>query len=66
MKFLIFMLKTSIVGTHNQCFGSKIRKKRVYPGKLQFCYIKVGFKWVFDTRTYFPDVMKKKRTNRAT
>ena len=50
--FFLFLLKTLIVGTHNQCFGAKIRKI-VYPCKPQFYYIKVGCKGVFVTRTCF-------------
>ena len=41
--------------THILCFGAKIRKK-VYPCKRQFYYIKVGCKGVFVTRTYLCDV----------
>ena len=41
MKFLIFMLKTSIVGTHNQCFGPKIRKKGI-PWQTQVLLYKSG------------------------
>ena len=37
--------------THILCFGEKIRKK-VYPCKRQFYYIKLGCKGVFITRTY--------------
>ena len=36
------------------CFGAKIRKK-VYPSKPQFYYIKVGCKGVLVTRTCFRD-----------
>ena len=43
-----------LTSTHNLCFGAKIRKK-VYPCKPQFYYIKVGCKGVFVTRTYFRD-----------
>ena len=46
-----------LMSTHNLCFGAKIRKK-VYPCKPQFYYIKVGCKGVFVTRTCFPDVDK--------
>ena len=69
MIFFLFLLKTWIVGsrynrlseavltsTHNLCFGAKIRKK-VYPCKPQFYYIKVGCKGVFVTRTCFRDVL---------
>ena len=45
----------SNVSTHNLCLGAKIRKK-VYPCILQFCYIKVGYKGVYISRTCFPDV----------
>ena len=69
--FLIFLLKTLIVGTprqnrlaeavltstHNLYFGAKIRKK-VYPCIPQFYYIKVGFKGVYISRTCFPDESK--------
>ena len=43
-----------LTSTHNLCFGAKIRKK-VYPCKPQFYYIKVGCKGVFITRTCFHD-----------
>ena len=36
-------------------FWSKHKKKNVYPCKPQFCYIKVGCKGVYITRTCFPD-----------
>ena len=62
--FFLFLLKTLIVGTrwnrlieavltstHNLCFGAKIRKK-VYPCKPWFYYIKVGCKGVFVTQTF--------------
>ena len=42
------------MSTHNLCFGAKIRKK-VCPCQPQFCYINVGFKGVYFTRTCFPD-----------
>ena len=57
------MLKTLIVvtyyeavlmSTHNGCFGSKVRKK-VYPCKPQFWYIKVGYEGVYFSWTCFPD-----------
>ena len=43
----MFMLKTEICGTitHNLYFWAEI-KNNVYPYKLQFYYIKVGFKGV--------------------
>ena len=43
------------MSTHNLCFRAKIRKN-VYPYTPQFCYIKVGCKGVFVTRTCFRDV----------
>ena len=43
------------MSTHNLCFGAKIIKKKVYPGKPQFYYIKVGCKGVFVARTCFCD-----------
>ena len=63
--FSIFSLKTYIVSTaseavltstHNVCFESKIRKLGLLPNP-QFFYIKVGFKGVFISRTWFPDVV---------
>ena len=39
------------MSTHNLCFEAKIRKI----GIPQFCYIKVGFKGVYISRTCFPD-----------
>ena len=36
-------------------FWSKNKKKKVYPCKPQFYYIKVGFTGVFIARTCFPD-----------
>ena len=45
------------MSTHNLCFGSKIRKKNVYPFTPQFYYIKVGYKGVFITWTCFPNVI---------
>ena len=42
-----------ITSTHNLCFGAKIRKKYVYPCIPQVCYIKVGFKGVYITKTCF-------------
>ena len=45
------------MSTHNLCFGAKIRKK-VYPCKPQFYYIKVGCKGAFSTRTCFRDGFK--------
>ena len=43
------------MSTHNLCFGSKIRKKNVYPSIPQFCYIKVGYKGVYITLKCYPD-----------
>ena len=44
------------MSTHNLCFRAKIRKiGTVYPCVPQFCYIKVGYKGVYITRTCFPD-----------
>ena len=43
-----------LTSTHNLCFGAKIKKKAI-PCKPQFCYIKVGCKGVFVTRTCFRD-----------
>ena len=43
---------------YNLCFGTKIRKK-VYPCKPQFYYIKLGCKGVLVTRTCFRDVSRK-------
>ena len=39
------------MSTHNLCFEAKIRT--CIP---QFCYIKVGFKGVYISWTWFPDV----------
>ena len=46
-----------LTSTHNLCFEAKIRKK-LYPCKPQFYYIKVGCKGVFVTRTCFHDASK--------
>ena len=43
-----------LTSTHDLCFRAKIRKK-VYPCKSQFYYIKVGCKGVFITRTCLHD-----------
>ena len=43
-----------LTSTHNLCFEAKIKKK-VYPCKPQFYYIKVGCKGVFFTQTCFRD-----------
>ena len=43
-----------LTSTHDLCFRAKIRKK-VYPCKPQFYYIKVGCKGVFITRTCLHD-----------
>ena len=71
--FLIFLLKTLIVGTcqihlgeavllstHNPCFGPIIRNIGI-PQHTPFYYIKVGFKGVFNARTSFPDVLSNKK-----
>ena len=65
--FLIYLLKTLIVGTcenhlteailrstHNLCFGSKIRKVGI-PLHAPVLLKKVGFKGVYISRTCFPD-----------
>ena len=46
------------MSTHNVCFGEKIRKK-VYPCKPQHCYVKVGLKGVYISRTCFHDEASK-------
>ena len=38
--------------TNNLCFRAKVRKN-VYPCYPQFYYIKVGYKWVYITRTCY-------------
>ena len=43
-----------LTSTHNLCFRAKIRKIDI-PLIPQFCYIKVGFKGVYITRTCYPD-----------
>ena len=60
----LFLLKTLIVGTRGgsneypqSMFWSK-NKKKVYPCKPQFYYIKVGCKGVFVTQTCFRDAVK--------
>ena len=55
--FFLFLLKTLIADTNRlqSMFWSK-NKKKVYPCKPQFYYIKVGYKGVFVTRTCFRDV----------
>ena len=54
------MLKTLIVGTHNLCFGSELRKKGIllHP-PLHFFDKKVGFKGVNISRSCFPDVKRR-------
>ena len=56
--FLIFAqnidCEAVLTGINNLCFRAKIRKK-VYPCKPKFYYIKVGCKGVYITRTYYPD-----------
>ena len=58
--FLIFAQNIdcgySLMSTHNLCFGAKIRIIGI-PMYTQFCYIKVGFKGVYITRTCFHDVI---------
>ena len=49
-----YMLPTS---THNLCFRAKIRKIGILC-KPQFCFIKVGYKGVYISRTCFPDERK--------
>ena len=46
------------MSTHNLCFRAKIRKK-VYPCKPKFYYIKEGCKGVFVTQTCFRDECSK-------
>ena len=46
---------TLLTGTYNLCFGAKIRKIGI-PCIPQFCYIKVGYKWVYITRKFYPDI----------
>ena len=43
-----------LTSTHNQCFGSRIRKSDI-PCIPQFNYIKLGFNGVFILGTCFPD-----------
>ena len=43
-----------LTSTHNLCFGAKIRKIGI-PRIPQFCYIKVGFKGGYISRTCFRD-----------
>ena len=52
-----FQLKLKGSSNEYLCFGEKIRKK-VFPCKPQFYYIKVGCKGVFVTRTCFRDLLK--------
>ena len=42
-------------GTHNLCFGSKIRKKSVYAFTPQIYYIELGVEGVYFTWTCFPN-----------
>ena len=44
-----------LTSTHNLCFRATIRKK-VFPGKPQFYYIKVGCKGVYITRICYHNV----------
>ena len=48
------LVEAVLTSTHNLCFGAKIRKIGI-PCIPQFCYIKVGFKGVYISRTCFPD-----------
>ena len=57
---LIFFAEAVLTSTHNLCFEAKIRKK-VYPRIPQFCYIKVGLKRVYITRTCLPDGLDESR-----
>ena len=41
--------------THNICFRSKMRKNRYTTAYQSFANIKVGYKGVYITRTYFPE-----------
>ena len=41
------------MSTHNLCFGAKLRK--IGKPVNQFCYVKIGFRWVYITRTCFRD-----------
>ena len=45
-----------LTSNHNLCFGSKIRKIGILLIS-QFYYIKLGFKWVYITRTRFLDAL---------
>ena len=46
------------MSTHNLCFEAKNKKNQVYPCIPQFCYIKVGYKGEYITRTCYLDVRK--------
>ena len=46
-------------------FWSKNKRKKLYPCKPQFYYIKVGCKGMFDTRTCFRDVGFFDKTTKA-
>ena len=48
-------LVTFLTGIHILCFRAKIRRKNVYPCKLQFYYIKVRFRRLLITRAYLHD-----------
>ena len=48
-------IEAVLTSTHNLCFRAKIRKN-VYPCRLHFYYIKVGFKGVNIARTCLHDV----------
>ena len=43
------------MGTHNLCFGAKIRKNRYTPANSSFLYTKVEFKGVYFSWTCIPD-----------
>ena len=61
--FLIFAqnINCGYTSTHNLCFrAKKKRKKNVYTCKLHFYYIKVGCMGVYNTRTCYYDVKKRR------
>ena len=53
-KKMILFGKAVRTSTHNLCFGAKIRKIGI-PLHTTVCYIKVGSKGVYITRTCFRD-----------
>ena len=57
--FLIFAqnIDCGECGYPQSMFWSKNKKNRYTPAYPSFCYIKVGFKGVFISRTCFPDVI---------